>query len=209
MEGIIRWFPLDQLPALELEITRRLASRRRTTRRDAIGLALGLHGLRIGEICQATQRDLFPAARTLAVATSKGGKPRQLLLHQSLVAAIQAELSARRIQSPLLLANCRGQPIRQRQLQRLAVEVFRDLLGPLHGLTFHSLRHTFAMRLYAETRDLFLVQRMLGHRSVKTTEIYARSLQQVPESCLVKVGEAIIRPTENHWPGQQLRLWAP
>jgi site-specific recombinase XerD len=38
----------------------------------------------------------------------------------------------------------------------------------------HSLRHTFATRLYRRTGDLYLVQRALGHRQVTTTEVYAR-----------------------------------
>jgi len=38
----------------------------------------------------------------------------------------------------------------------------------------HSLRHTFATRLYSKTGDLRLVQRALGHKRITTTEIYAR-----------------------------------
>jgi len=37
----------------------------------------------------------------------------------------------------------------------------------------HALRHTFATRLYRTTRDLVLTQRLLGHSSVATTQIYA------------------------------------
>ena len=46
------------------------------------------------------------------------------------------------------------------------------------------------MRLYSATKDLFLVQRMLGHKSVKSTEVYARSLEDVPEECMVRFGRA-------------------
>jgi len=41
-------------------------------------------------------------------------------------------------------------------------------------VSIHSLRHTFATRLYDKTGDLYLVQRALGHRQITTTEIYAR-----------------------------------
>lgn len=209
MEGVIRWFPLERMTDLEIQIASQIKSPSATRRRDAIGVALGLHGLRVGEVQRATQQQFFAAARSLDVATIKGGKPRRLLLHATLVAAIQTELRQRRVPSPLLLCNCRGDQVKHQRFQQMAEAIFTAILGAGHGLTFHSLRHTFAMRLYQETRDLFLVQRMLGHRSVKTTEIYARSLQQVPESCLVRVGEAIIRPAEPTWPGQQLRLWEP
>ena len=38
---------------------------------------------------------------------------------------------------------------------------------------FHSLRHTFAIRLYKKTKDLRLVQVALGHRNISNTMIYA------------------------------------
>ena len=38
----------------------------------------------------------------------------------------------------------------------------------------HCLRHTFAVRRYLQTRDIYLVKQELGHSSVVTTEIYAK-----------------------------------
>ena len=207
MEGVIRWFPLDRLDELESAIAVRLREPRASRRRDAIGVALGLHGLRVGEVRRARQTEFFAAGRSLDVRTIKKGKPRRLPLHPTLVAAMAAELSGRTVRSPLLLCSCRGRMLVAKQLQRLADEIYGAVLGAGHGLTFHSLRHTFAMRLYAETKDLFLVQRMLGHRSVRTTEVYARSLAEIPDSCLVRVGESVIGPGQQTWPGQQLRLW--
>ena len=50
------------------------------------------------------------------------------------------------------------------------------------GKTLHSLRHTFALRTYLKTGDIYFVKTLLGHASVKTTEIYTdfniRKLQQ-------------------------------
>jgi site-specific recombinase XerC len=39
----------------------------------------------------------------------------------------------------------------------------------------HDLRHSFAIRLYRQTRDLLLVQAALRHRSIVSTTVYARS----------------------------------
>jgi integrase/recombinase XerC len=47
-------------------------------------------------------------------------------------------------------------------------------VGISRPFSVHSLRHTFATRLYQRTGDLYLVQRALGHRQITTTEIYAR-----------------------------------
>lgn len=42
----------------------------------------------------------------------------------------------------------------------------------IRGKTLHSLRHTFALRKLLETNNLQLVKELLGHSSVKVTEIY-------------------------------------
>ena len=44
----------------------------------------------------------------------------------------------------------------------------------LKDCTFHTLRHTFAMRLYQKTRDVLLVKEALRHRSIASTLVYCR-----------------------------------
>ena len=52
-----------------------------------------------------------------------------------------------------------------------------------NGRSLHSLRHTFALREYARTRDIYYVKGLLGHSSVVVTEIYTR----FPEKYLEQV----------------------
>ena len=47
-----------------------------------------------------------------------------------------------------------------------------DKYRPCHK-KLHSLRHTFAIRLYKKTKDIRLVQFALGHRNIANTMIYA------------------------------------
>ena len=61
----------------------------------------------------------------------------------------------------------------QRQVQLRFARWFEEA-GIDRPVSLHSLRHTFATRLYEKTGDLHLVQRALGHRQITTTEIYAR-----------------------------------
>lgn len=42
------------------------------------------------------------------------------------------------------------------------------------GFTTHSLRHTYATIMYQQTKDILLVQKLLGHDSILTTQIYLR-----------------------------------
>jgi integrase len=55
-------------------------------------------------------------------------------------------------------------------------------LAGITGKTFHSLRHTFALRTYLKTENIYKVKLLLGHSSVTTTEIYTgfipRKLEQ-------------------------------
>lgn len=44
----------------------------------------------------------------------------------------------------------------------------------IKGKTLHCLRHSFAIRMWVELGDIFLVKRLLGHSTVKTTEIYTK-----------------------------------
>jgi len=63
----------------------------------------------------------------------------------------------------------------QRMSRRTAHDVLKTAFerAGLNGhLATHSLRKSFAQRLYDRTGDIFVVQEMLGHRSVATTQKY-------------------------------------
>lgn len=44
----------------------------------------------------------------------------------------------------------------------------------LEGHKFHDLRHTFGVRTWLQTGDIYLVAQLMGHKSILTTQIYAR-----------------------------------
>lgn len=52
----------------------------------------------------------------------------------------------------------------------------------------HTLRHTFATRLYRETKNIRLVQKALGHSELSTTMIYTHIIDDELESALQNLG---------------------
>lgn len=56
--------------------------------------------------------------------------------------------------------------------------VWVALSGLRKHITFHCFRHTYATLQITAGTDIFTVSKMLGHRSVKTTQVYARVIDQ-------------------------------
>jgi len=59
-------------------------------------------------------------------------------------------------------------------LSKTFLKAVRKIDGEKTKFHFHCLRHTFAVRRYLQTRDIYLVKQEMGHSSVTTTEIYAK-----------------------------------
>jgi len=58
-------------------------------------------------------------------------------------------------------------------LSKTFLKAMREIDGDNTDYHLHCLRHTFAVRRYLQTRDIYLVKKEMGHASVTTTEIYA------------------------------------
>jgi len=59
--------------------------------------------------------------------------------------------------------------------------------GITKNITFHCFRHTYATLLLSEGVDLFTVSKMLGHREIKTTQIYAKVMDASKRSASNKI----------------------
>jgi site-specific recombinase XerD len=51
-------------------------------------------------------------------------------------------------------------------------------IGITKHLTFHTSRHTFATSLLTRGADLYVTSKLLGHASVRTTQIYANIVDE-------------------------------
>lgn len=113
--------------------------------------------------------DYSPEAPSLMV-HGKGNKDRVVPLHPVAQAALDAYLAARRGIGPEqpLFVSYRGR-ITKQVVVRLCKRVSRRIGRRLHP---HLFRHTFATELLSRRADLRVIQKLLGHESLATTEIY-------------------------------------
>ena len=59
--------------------------------------------------------------------------------------------------------------------------------GITKKITFHSFRHTFATLQLSKGTDIYTVSKMLGHRDLKTTQIYAKIIDQTKRDAANKI----------------------
>ncbi|HUS60834.1 MAG TPA: tyrosine-type recombinase/integrase [Acidimicrobiales bacterium] len=129
-------------------------------------------GLRVSELCGLRPGDVDSTRRTVTV-WGKGGKQRQVPLSEPAAAALQTWLTdgrPRLVRAPTpvdaLFLNGRGNRLGTRDVRRA---LDRRASAPTHP---HALRHTFATHLLDNGADLRVVQELLGHASVQTTQVY-------------------------------------
>jgi integrase len=142
-------------------LERSLVAELEANSRDALILQLALRtGARATELLQLRHADLNTYDKTLFIRGIKGSNDRELplppLLFDQLLTYSQS-----------VSRNENLFPIGYHRLRQVW-----DWYRPVPK-KFHSLRHTFAIRLYRKTKDIRLVQVALGHRNITNTMIYA------------------------------------
>jgi integrase/recombinase XerD len=133
-------------------------------------------GLRVAELRGARLEHLHLEAGFLTV-IGKGNKERVVPVGRTAVAAINRYLAAGRpklltSKSPAnLFLNRRGLPFAASTMwTRIKGRVRRARIG--RNVTPHSLRHSFATHLLENGADLRVIQELLGHANISTTEVY-------------------------------------
>jgi hypothetical protein len=129
-------------------------------------------GLRVAELCGLDVDDV-DLATGIVTAFGKGSKERRVPVHEQCMMALERYLASSRAlmmneASPAqaLFFNQRGNRLGSRDVRRI---LDRRSPNPTHP---HALRHTFATHLLDGGADLRVVQELLGHSSLATTQLY-------------------------------------
>jgi site-specific recombinase XerD len=142
-----------------------------TVRDDAVLELLYGSGLRVSELCGLGVGDVDLTTGVVTV-WGKGSKQRAVPMSAPAVAAVRRWLDGVRkaLATPeaadRLFVNQRGRPLTPRDVRRL---LDRRSPAPTHP---HALRHTYATHLLDGGADLRVVQELLGHADLTTTQLY-------------------------------------
>jgi integrase/recombinase XerC len=127
-------------------------------------------GLRVSELCGLKLGAVSLDAGVVRV-LGKGGKERVVPVGEAALAALDAYLTARGAAGGPLFVNPRGGRLTARGMHRIVTRQARAA-GIVRRVTPHTLRHTFATHMLGEGADLRLIQELLGHARLSTTQRY-------------------------------------
>ena len=131
-------------------------------------------GIRVGELVNIKLDDIDIADRKIRI-FGKGMRERFVFLpDQEICNLIKAYFAVRLINEPdhnSFLLNSRGKPASTQFVRKLVRNV-ATLTSISRRITPHMCRHSAACQLLESGVDIRYVQRLLGHQSISTTEIY-------------------------------------
>ncbi len=157
---------------------------KKTKIRDIVIMKVFLYcGLRVGELVGLNVGNLELSISQSIKVLGKGQKERYIPLHPELINDLKNYLLWRnKIKTKTandhsaLFLSLHGRRINVRTVQ-LMVKKYAKMadIPQSDKITPHKLRHTFATLLYKETKDIRVLQELLGHESISTTQIYTHT----------------------------------
>ena len=149
--------------------------RYKETVRDRLILELLITtGIRVSELCDLRKNDIMFSMNMIKI-YGKGSRERIIpIYYHTLIVAIQLYLdvfSEELIQSEYFFLNKRKKRLSAQSVRNM-LKKYCVLLNINQNITPHMFRHTFAAMLLDQDVDCRYIQRILGHSSILTTQIY-------------------------------------
>jgi len=180
------YLSVDEIQYLLDQVNEQELPTKRPMRDKAIFELFYATGVRCSELVNIKVRDIDFVTKTIRI-IGKGNRERIVLFGQKAKKRILDYLDNERIQlqsnDEQLFLNHRGGPLTSRSVQRIVV-MFRSLLKVDRRITPHKLRHSFATHMLNQGVDLRVVQELLGHKTLASTEKYTHvSLESLSKMC--------------------------
>lgn len=128
-------------------------------------------GLRVGEVVTLKPEDIDSERKMIYVRSGKGKKDRYTLLSDGVLDVLRQYWKAYKPRTWLFEGQIPGRPYSVRSAEKV-FENAAAKAGIQKDVSIHTLRHSFATHLLEQGTDIRFIQELLGHSSVRTTEIY-------------------------------------
>lgn len=127
-------------------------------------------GMRISELVGLNKDDVDFISNIVKV-RGKGKKERLAPIGDTALKVLRKYLAKRNDRDNAVFTSCRRRRITDRAVRNI-VKKYLDAASIKHGVSPHTLRHSFATHLLNRGADLRSVQELLGHANLSTTQIY-------------------------------------
>jgi integrase/recombinase XerD len=140
------------------------------TKHKTILMLIYSAGLRLNELIQLRNDDLNIERKEIFIHSGKGKKDRMTILADKMTTQLKTYLKEYQPKY-WLIEGADGGIYSARSVQAILRKAVKDAgINPF--ATVHTLRHSFATHLLEKGTDIRYIQELLGHSSIKTTEIY-------------------------------------
>jgi integrase/recombinase XerD len=126
-------------------------------------------GLRVSELVHLKVSDISLDEKTGWVRKGKGNKDRLFVMSEALAEELRDYLGSKGVDNSYVFS--KDKPLTTRNIQKI-IKGARHRAGISKKTTPHTLRHSFATHLLEQGIDIRIIQAMLGHSSLSTTQVY-------------------------------------
>lgn len=126
-------------------------------------------GLRVSEIVNLKKEELDLNEKTGWVRKGKGSKDRLFVMSESIAEELREFMNTKAKDYTYLFS--KDKPLTTRNIQKI-IHGTRNRANLSKKVTPHTLRHSFATHLLEQGTDIRVIQAMLGHSSLSTTQVY-------------------------------------
>lgn len=128
-------------------------------------------GMRVSEAAKLKKDDIRFNENLIFIRQGKGNKDRTVSLPLTLSKRLESYLILRNDCNPYIFDSARGGHLTTKSIQKI-MENATQKAGILKNVHVHTLRHSYATHLLENGTDIHIIQRLLGHEDVKTTQLY-------------------------------------
>ncbi|MCS7196726.1 MAG: site-specific integrase [Aquificaceae bacterium] len=157
-------------------------------------------GCRAGEILSLKwgQVDFKGGVIHVEAAHTKSKRKHTIIMNsevKALLERIREEQREKGIDHGYVFTNSLGLPYGYQGYKRAFKTALKK--AGIENFRFHDLRHTFASWIALQTKDIYLVQKLLNHQSVETTKRYAHLTQEYVQNSLEQITALLRQESED------------